>query len=122
MTLRHFARGFLKTAAALAILAAFLLPLYSAVRIIDDRNDRRAAAAAALAHAQTKAAINAARIESLAASNAATCAALNTDADRLNKVLDYTEIVAKMANPGPATDHFFAGLPRPIHAKCRRTP
>lgn len=111
--------------AALGVATLIASPIYSARHFVDSRNEKRQANSAQLKaarNAATAAAIkvsnNAARIEVLADANAKTCNALNVDAGRLNKVLDYFELYAKSANPGPGTDAFFNGLPRPAIIRC----
>lgn len=110
-----------------ALFAAVMIsaPLFSARKFIDSRNEKRAANASQVAAARSAASAaavkveaNAQHIEALADTARKTCQALNTDAARLNKVLDYFELYVKLNNPGPGTDRFFDGLPRPTIIRC----
>lgn len=102
--------------------AVVVFVLFAGYTIVDNRNEARARTAAAVARTNAKATLNEARIGALAAITAQNCATLNTDARRLNAVLDYFEAYVKAQDPGPATNRFFAALPRPVETTCTAIP
>lgn len=109
-------------AAAFLIIVMIVTPLLLALHTVDVRNARRRdnqtkiEALAAVAEANARVSV------ALAKANRHVCQVQNTDAHRLNMVIDYFELISKQANPGPATDHFWAGVPRPVVRRCSPTP
>lgn len=99
---------------------AILTPPLLGVRFTDDRHDRRVAAAAAQRVNVARDRQNRAAIAAVARLTLQLCTVQNTDARRLNTLIDYFEGVAKQVQPGPETDAFWARVPRPTVKRCPR--
>lgn len=110
-------RGFY-VGAVVVVVALVITPLLLGFRIVDDRHDRRVANAAVLRANATKIRATQDALAAVATLTLKVCQVQNTDAHRLNTLIDYFETVSKKVQPGAETDAFWARVPRPVVRRC----
>src|SRR5258708_5410905 len=103
-----------RSVAAFVVIVMVVTPILLSLHTVDVRNNRREFNQAKLDTVAAQAKANAAAAANTRRILHHVCEVQNVDARGLNRVIDYFANIAKHNYPGPATDAFWAGVPRAI--------